>query len=266
MNTTRDEECSYAYERCKDRNGILIKKTRIHHQHLCLGEERPGLYCKDMKSLEFDIFFFEKVFSEARMRPYFDHYPGDEKKAIHHYEQNIRLAESLVPSISVFEVAIRNAVIHELERMTGNKEWYLYFQTHPVLKALYRYVTIASRHIANRGELITADKINGELTMGFWVSLFNAEYEMYLWKDLRLAFPYLPKSMRQRKTVSAPLNSIRSLRNRTFHHEAINWNLTKLSSLHDTIVQVIYWMNPYLPTWLRRVDRYEQVVLSIKKE
>ena len=200
------------------------------------------------------------------MRPYFNRYPGEDKKAILHYEQNIRLAESLLPSISVFEVTLRNAVIRELERMTGCKEWFLYFQTHPILKSLYGYVATAIKHIGNRGEIVTADKINGELTMGFWVSLFNAEYEMILWKDLRRAFPNLPKSRRQRKTVSAPLNTIRSLRNRVFHHEAISWNLTKLSSLHDLILEVIYWMDPSLPVWLLRVDRHNQVVLSVKKQ
>ena len=200
------------------------------------------------------------MFSKTRMRPYFDRYPDNEQKAIRHYEQNIRLAESLVPSISVFEVTLRNAVIRELERMTGRKEWYLCFQAHPVLTSLYTYVNTASRHITNRKEVVTADKINGELTMGFWVSLFNAEYEMYLWKDLRRAFPNLPKSMRQRKAVSAPLNTIRSLRNRAFHHEAISWSLTRLTSLHEMIVEVISWMNPSLPEWLPCVDRYGKVV------
>ncbi len=219
-----------------------------------------------MKSSGFNKAFFEKVFSQARMRPYFDRHPGKEKRAIRHYEQNIRLAESLVPSISVFEVTLRNSVIRELERMTGSKEWYLYFQTHPVLKSLYAYVNTACRHIANRGEVVTADKINGELTMGFWVSLFNAEYELYLWKDLRRAFPNLPKSKRQRKTVSAPLNTIQSLRNRVFHHEAISWNLAKLSSLHDLIVDVISWMSPSLPEWLPRIDRYGKTVLSVKRQ
>lgn len=219
-----------------------------------------------MKSLELDKAFFEKVFSESRMRPYFDRYSGDEKKAIQHYEQNIRLAESLLPSLSVFEVTLRNAIIRELERMTGSKEWYLYFQTHPVLRALYVYITVAIKHISNRGEIVTADKINGELTMGFWVTLFNAEYEMYLWKDLRRAFPNLPKSQRQRKTISAPLNTIRSLRNRAFHHEAISWNLTRLSYLHDMIIKIICWMNPTLPIWLPRVDQYDQVVQTVKKQ
>ena len=200
------------------------------------------------------------------MRPYFDRYPDSEKKAIRHYEQNIRLAESLEPPLSVFEVALRNALIRELETMERRKAWYLSFQSHPALKPLYRYIITASSHIKARGEEVTADKINGELTLGFWGSLFNAEYEKYLWKDLRRAFPNLPKQRRQRKNVSAPLNAIRTLRNRVFHNEAISWNLSRLTTLHRIIIDVISWMNPVLPTWLRNVDRYEKVLAHVGKQ
>ncbi len=200
------------------------------------------------------------------MRPYFDRYPGNENKAIKHYEYNIRLAESLCPSLSVFEVTLRNALIRELERMTGTKEWYLFFQFHPVLKSLFRYISTACHHISSRGEIVTPDKINGELTLGFWVSLFNAEYEKYLWKDLRRAFTNLPKSRRQRKNVSAPLNSIRALRNRVFHNEAISWSLTRLSSLHDSIIEVIGWLSPTLPAWLLNVDSYEKTALYVERQ
>lgn len=200
------------------------------------------------------------------MRPYFDRYPNNAKKAIRHYEQNIRLAESLGPSLSVFEVALRNALIRELETMTGSKAWYISFQSHPALKPLYRYIITASNQINTRGEEVTADKINGELTLGFWVSLFNAEYERYLWKDLRRAFPNLPKQRRQRKNVSAPLNTIRTLRNRVFHNEAISWNLTRLTTLHGIILDVIGWMNPMLPAWLQRVDRYKKVLTRVRKQ
>ena len=150
--------------------------------------------------------------------------------------------------------------------MAGRKAWYLSFQSHPVLKPLYRYIITASSHIKARGEEVTADKINGELTLGFWVSLFNAEYEKYLWKDLRRAFPNLPKQRRQRKNVSAPLNAIRTLRNRVFHNEAISWNLSRLTTLHRIIIDVISWMNPVLPTWLRNVDRYEKVLAHVGKQ
>ncbi len=53
------------------------------------------------------------------MRPYYDRYPDDEKKALRHYRQNIQLAEALLPSLSIYEVALRNSLIHKLEKMTG---------------------------------------------------------------------------------------------------------------------------------------------------
>lgn len=217
-----------------------------------------------MKKLRYNKAFFEESFSYARMKPYFDRYPKNEQKAIRHYEQNIRLAESLTPALSVFEVTLRNAIIRELEKMTGRKDWYVSFQSNPNLRSLCKYIRTACAHISNRGENVTADKINGELTLGFWVSLFNSEYERLLWKNLRLAFPNMPKRQRQRKNISAPLNSIRSLRNRVFHNESIGWSLTRLTELHDSIVQVIFWMNTDLPEWLRRVDRFRTVSRNVK--
>lgn len=172
------------------------------------------------------------------------------------FQFNKTFFESLGPSLSVFEVALRNALIRELETMTGSKAWYISFQSHPALKPLYRYIITASNQI----------NTHGELTLGFWVSLFNAEYERYLWKDLRRAFPNLPKQRRQRKNVSAPLNTIRTLRNRVFHNEAISWNLTRLTTLHGIILDVIGWMNPMLPAWLQRVDRYKKVLTRVRKQ
>lgn len=46
----------------------------------------------------------------------------------------IRLAESLEPSLSVFEVTLRNAVIRELERMTCRKDWYESFNIETALQ------------------------------------------------------------------------------------------------------------------------------------
>ena len=219
-----------------------------------------------MKKKEFDQNFFERSFSAARMRPYYIKYPGHRKRAEKHYRQNIQLAESLVSSLSIFEVSLRNALIRELERMTGQKEWYHCFQTDPKLKGLYKYVRTATDHIKARGEVITPDKINGELTLGFWVSLFNAEYERTLWKSLRNSFPNLSKAKRQRKNVSAPLNTIRLLRNRVFHHEAISWNLPRLRELHNLISTVIGWIDPSLPRWLKQIDRFGCVYSYIRTE
>lgn len=198
------------------------------------------------------------------MRPYFERYPGKTRRAELHYKQNILLAESLCPSLAIFEVSLRNAIIRELERMTGKKEWYLFFKEQPVLRALYKYIQAAANHIKARGETVTPDKINGELTLGFWVSLFNAKYEKCLWKDLRRSFPNMPKSYRKRKNVSTPLNSIHALRNRVFHHESISWNLNSLAELHKQIIKVVGWIDSSLPVWMRRLDRFYRVIFDVR--
>ncbi|MBQ5979187.1 MAG: hypothetical protein IJL58_04085 [Bacteroidales bacterium] len=115
-----------------------------------------------MKNFRFDKAFFEKAFSVARMEPYFRASHNNESKAIRMYEQNILLSESLEPCLSVFEVALRNAIIIQLERMARSKRWYICFRSNAVLRRLNDYVDFAITHIQNRGEQVTEDKINGE--------------------------------------------------------------------------------------------------------
>lgn len=218
-----------------------------------------------MKNKVYDKTFFDNSFSSARMSTYYNRYPGNERKALQHYRQNIQLAEALLPSLSIYEVALRNSIIRELEQMTGRKDWYAYFSAIPALKGIYAQIDVAKQHITKRGEMVTPDKINGELTMGFWVVLFNAKYERHLWKALRKSFPYMPKPKRQRKYVSTPLNAIRVLRNRVFHNECISWNLARLEDLHNSILEVCSWINPALPHWIKTVERFDNVILSIKR-
>ncbi len=189
--------------------------------------------------MEHGKLFFEKVFSNKSMERYFRLYPDDENRAILHYECNLELTEAFYTTLSVFEVTLRNALCRELETMTGREDWYATFPTVPGLSHLNRYITQASRQIIGRHETITASKIVAELTLGFWVSLLNSEYERLLWKDLRRAFPFMPKKDRQRKNVSAPLNTFRVFRNRVFHNESICWNLNRVEEIHHEMITVM---------------------------
>ena len=208
--------------------------------------------------MEYNKSYFEKVFSPKRMERYFRLY-NDEKRAITHYQSNIELAESFYPCVSILEVALRNAISRELETMTGREDWYAIFPTTPGLNNLNRYITQASKQIIGRHETVTPSKIVAELTLGFWVSLFNAEYELILWKPLRRAFPYLPKNLRQRNYVSAPLNSFRAFRNRVFHNESICWSMKRISEIHDQLYTIMGWINKDLPEWASSIDRVEDV-------
>ena len=210
-------------------------------------------------------YFFEKVFSNERMGRYYAAHPNDEDKAIVHYQSNIELSSSFYACLSVFEVALRNSLNRELIAKFGRDDWYRVIPSTQGLNGLNYYITEAQRHISNRGEIVTASKIVAELTFGFWVSLMNSQYERVLWHDLRRAFPYMPKAQKQRKNVSAPLNNFRAFRNRVFHNEPICWSKAYIDNMHKEILQVLYWINKDIPTWLKEFDTVDEDLEMISK-
>jgi hypothetical protein len=211
-----------------------------------------------------DSIFFEKTFSEKRMEKYFNRYAVPEK-AMLHYQCNIELAEAFYPCIATFEIALRNAVGRELAALFGREDWYVMFAVTPGLTDLNKYITQANKQIAGRKEYASPSKITAELTLGFWVSLFNVEYERILWKSLRKTFPNMPKIERQRKKVAPPLNRFRTLRNRIFHHEPISWNLNRLRQIHAEMLTAMAWINRDIPAWLAPFDRFGRVYNSVEQ-
>ena len=240
------------------------KKTRIHHQQLKTGRGTTGTALQKYTKMEYSKEFFEKVFSTKRMERYFSLYPDKVDRAMLHYCCNLQLAEAFYISLSVLEVTLRNALCRELETMAGREDWYAIFPTTPGLVKLNRYVTQANNQIIGRHEDVNPSKVVAELTLGFWVSLLNSEYERLLWKDLRRAFPFMPKSERKRKNVSAPLNQFRILRNRVFHNEPICWNLSRVEKIHREMVMVMGWINRDVPGWLAQTDRFDAVCRQIR--
>lgn len=208
--------------------------------------------------------YLEKVFSTERMSKYFAAYPQDPDKAIIHYQCNIEISEAFYPLLSILEVALRNSVNRELKSKFRTDDWYTHFPTTPGLSNLVKEITNAQNQITRRRELVTPSKVIAELTLGFWVRLFNAEYDLILWKDLRKAFPYLQKQDRQRHKVSAPLNTFRNFRNRIFHNEPVCWNPHRLQMIHDELINIMSWINNDLPTWVGPLDRFAQVLASVK--
>lgn len=67
--------------------------------------------------------------------------------------------------------------------MTGRENWYAVFPNTPNLSSLNRYITQANKQIASRYESAAPSKIIAELTLGFWVSLLDSEYQRIFWKN-----------------------------------------------------------------------------------
>lgn len=221
--------------------------------------KNPGFIFINMTELE----IISAAFSAQRLSKYIAYNNGYAEQVVKHYKSNLRLAESLYVSLSVFEVTLRNALSRELRDFAGTEDWFELFYTTPELQPLVSDIDKARLQIHHRGEIVSTDKIISELTFGFWVTLLNSQYERVLWKSLRKAFPYMPKQIRKRKNVSAPCNSLRRLRNRIFHHEGICWDLKYVTSLHEELITVLGWMNAEMPQWLATIDNFNNVTASI---
>ena len=226
------------------------------------GDESGFFYFMALSELDIII----SAFSAQRLSKYLVYNHNNAKRTIKHYKSNLRLAESLYISLSVFEVTLRNALARELRNMAGKDDWFDMFYSIPELSPLVPEIDKAKSLIRNRGEEVNTDKIISEMTFGFWVMLLNSQYERVLWKYLRKAFPNMPKKDRKRKNISAPCNTLRHLRNRIFHQEAICWDLYYVTCLHDNLVTVLGWMNTDMPNWLSAIDPFDAACAEIRKE
>lgn len=213
-----------------------------------------------------DYITLEKILSRERLTPYLTKHKGDYLKALNHYKANIRISESFYSSISVLEVGLRNNIDKQLKRKYSAFNWYDQpdfirvvsgFQTDRIRKAKER--------VLQENKEITPGRIIAELTFGFRASFFDAKFERILWKDLRLVFPKCPKSIRQRRTVCSKLNSIRKLRNRIFHHEAISWNIDALNFYRREISEGISWLDGDLTAFFSDTFRIEDVLIAEHK-
>lgn len=76
-----------------------------------------------------------------------------------------------------------------------------------------------------------------------------------------------PKSIKQRKNISSPLNDIRrALRNRVYHNEPVIFNPVALSKHYEKILQLLEWMDPELLNYNNGKDRFPSVLAKITSE
>ena len=203
----------------------------------------------------------EKIISTERFQPYLAYHKNDQKKAIQHYKSNILISEAFYPLLSILEIGLRNSIDFQLTKRFDDENW---FENREFIKIASRFqidrISDARSNILSEKKEITSGRIISELSFGFWTSLFDTKFEMSLWKTLRLAFPNCPKEIRKRRAMSSKFNSVRKLRNRIFHHEAITWNLDVIQQYEKEILEALNWLNKDLLIWLGRLNHIEKVI------
>ncbi len=193
---------------------------------------------------------FEQAFSSPRVGRYLAHCRGDRIRAMEAYRHNLLIAGALTPFLAVVEVCLRNAVNRQLVEHYGRLDWWEAWIGVPLFERQFAQIQAAKAKLHFRKERGTPDKVIAELTFGFWVTLFNAEFQSLLWKPLRKAFRHLPKVERQRHNVSPILNRLRALRNRVFHHEPVLWlSPTDLGQIYQDGVAMLAWIDDTVPRW-----------------
>ena len=189
----------------------------------------------------------DRIISNERLQPYLTHHKNNEEKAIRHYKSNILISEAFYPLLSILEIGLRNSIDFQLKIRFNDKNW---FENSEFIRIVSRF----------EKKEITSGRIISELSFGFWTSLFDTKFEMTLWKTLRLAFPNCPKEIRKRRTMSSKFNSVRKLRNRIFHHEAITWNLDVIQEYEKEILEAIDWLNRDLVNWLDGLNHLDRII------
>ena len=198
-----------------------------------------------------------KILTNQRLTPYKTALADTPEMVFTRYSWNIRLCESLYPSLHGLELAIRNSISNAASLMNGTN----WLQNNSVLAPTEQAkVREAEAKLTKANKPISNGALVAELSFGFWNSLFDRRYDQVLWpKLLSTCFPYIPKVSRTRTVISGRLSTIRSLRNRVFHHEPI-WRRTNLDQNHTEILELLGWISPELAKLIDEVDTFKVVL------
>ena len=202
-----------------------------------------------------------KATSENRLNSYHSSQDNTEMECYARYLWNIALSESLYPTLHGLEVTLRNSIHNAISNKLGEENW---FDGILVDKGKEALEEIREGLEQKRKPKDDVNQLIASSSFGFWVSLFNKDYENVLWHRnnlLKDIFPYMPNRSRTRKILSRRLNRIRDLRNRVFHYEPI-WHWKNLDQHHNNMIEAIGWMNPSVRHIVGVQDRFPEIYQS----
>lgn len=201
--------------------------------------------------------FYERHFTEARLQHYLAECRGDAEAAMRLYEWNMSVSAAFWESLSILEVAMRNAIDREMASIHSNKRrsGYWIFDDRRELgrdamgvnrhKQPYADVASAIFRVRSNNMPVDPGQVISELPFGFWHQMVSKR-QLFLWPDLVAAFPNSPN--RSQATVHDPVARLRTLRNRIGHHHRI-WSHDVGGRFAD-ILTVAGYLDEDLATWI----------------
>lgn len=176
---------------------------------------------------------------------------ADDDSAAALYTANVALSGAFYGPLQALEVALRNAVDHELS--SSHPGW---LTGAPGLhEAELRQVASARDRLTRQGKPHVHGRLVAELMFGFWTALFANAYDTDLWR-MSLHRIFYPRQ--QRSDVHDALDRLRTLRNRIAHHEPIVQR--RLHDDHQRILDLLSWISPEMQDWVGRHSRVEPLL------
>lgn len=199
---------------------------------------------------------FEQLLSKPRLGRYLIATQGNKVKAVRLYKYNLRLSQSLFGVISMFEIALRNAIDKHYQEQFNQPDWLkdnilskglLY---HPTLKnhsGRFEQAEKVKSTINSLRKNYSHDKVVAGLSFGFWRYMFSGIQFNVFGNTLLQIFPNRPKGVNQ-KYIYQKLTEINNLRNRIAHHEPICFDTNNTPSVHyanrhyQDILDLLDWL------------------------
>lgn len=195
-----------------------------------------------------------KAFSALRLARYLRAAQGDAAVAQRLYWWNIEASAALFGPLHCLELALRNALHHQLAQHHGREDWW---EEAPLDPAGHRLVGKARDKCARRGSApVVPGGVVAELTFGFWTALLSRGYDRRFWVPvLHRAFPHYRG---RRADLYDGLSSLVLLRNRIMHHEPIHHR--DLAADHAKIYRMLSHMDAELTKEAQAMDRFPGVL------
>ena len=207
------------------------------------------------------------VLSDPRLERYRQPAGARDLDMLINYYWNMAIADSLLCSLSVVEILLRNSIHNALSDFYGRADWY--DGTGLLDDNQLKDVEKAKQHIIGRKRDVTPARIVSNLTFGFWVTILSGNYNDRFWRparslNLKTAFPHAPKK-NKRNDIQAKYYAANNLRNRAFHHEPLFDQRSLLDDYRRTY-EGIEWIDPSMVVKTKLVDRFPYVHASGKSE
>lgn len=213
---------------------------------------------------------FARAVSKARLERYLTACNRRKGKAIVLYKANIRLSGSLWGVLSVFEVALRNAIDRHYTECFGT-DW-LRDQCNPGGYLSLKDCEKSRRNVlelyGDLGNDYSHDRLVAKLGLGFWKAAFGPKEFRAAGSTLLKIFPFRPSGVAQRD-VCEMLKKINTLRNRIAHHDPVCFEKDKISTAqagesYQDCMLLMKWLGIDVGLHLSGIDFLEQEIAFIR--